>query len=245
MSEEQDSYRPKSPDLSGFVPPPRLNRLPSYQTPTDASFPPGFAFSPRGSYDASPYFSPQNSQPSNYFGSQPHSQGPFPFPTKLSRTPSVPATSSFANHQQPSQYSQTAQYSQPRQPPPSFTNPTYQTQPTSTEYFYDSPVATPVSDMARTRAKRTNDQHDADYTPDNHAPSHIPPPPSISNLSAPAIPSSDVDPALTTDVKTKFPVARIKRIMQADEDVGKVAQATPTAVGTYLSPAQPSTFRAY
>ena len=32
------------------------------------------------------------------------------------------------------------------------------------------------------------------------------------------------------EVKTKFPVARIKRIMQADEDVGKVAQVTPTAV---------------
>lgn len=32
------------------------------------------------------------------------------------------------------------------------------------------------------------------------------------------------------EVKTKFPVARIKRIMQADEDVGKVAQTTPTAV---------------
>ena len=32
------------------------------------------------------------------------------------------------------------------------------------------------------------------------------------------------------DVKTKFPVARIKRIMQADEDVGKVAQVTPVAV---------------
>ena len=32
------------------------------------------------------------------------------------------------------------------------------------------------------------------------------------------------------DVKTKFPVARIKRIMQADEDVGKVSQVTPTAV---------------
>ena len=31
-------------------------------------------------------------------------------------------------------------------------------------------------------------------------------------------------------MKTKFPVARIKRIMQADEDVGKVAQVTPTAV---------------
>jgi Dr1-associated corepressor len=32
------------------------------------------------------------------------------------------------------------------------------------------------------------------------------------------------------DVKTKFPVARIKRIMQADEDVGKVAQVTPVIV---------------
>jgi len=33
-----------------------------------------------------------------------------------------------------------------------------------------------------------------------------------------------------SEVKTKFPVARIKRIMQADEDVGKVAQVTPVAV---------------
>jgi Dr1-associated corepressor len=32
------------------------------------------------------------------------------------------------------------------------------------------------------------------------------------------------------DVRTKFPVARIKRIMQADEDVGKVAQVTPVVV---------------
>ena len=35
------------------------------------------------------------------------------------------------------------------------------------------------------------------------------------------------------EVKTKFPVARIKRIMQADEDVGKVAQVTPVAVCEY------------
>jgi len=32
------------------------------------------------------------------------------------------------------------------------------------------------------------------------------------------------------DVKTKFPVARIKRIVQADEDVGKVAQVTPVVI---------------
>lgn len=37
---------------------------------------------------------------------------------------------------------------------------------------------------------------------------------------------------LGINVKTKFPVARIKRIMQADDDVGKVAQVTPVAVCT-------------
>ncbi|KAF2400611.1 histone-fold-containing protein, partial [Trichodelitschia bisporula] len=36
------------------------------------------------------------------------------------------------------------------------------------------------------------------------------------------------------EVRTKFPVARIKRIMQADEDVGKVAQVTPVVVSKAL-----------
>ncbi|KAI9883127.1 MAG: hypothetical protein M1823_005111 [Watsoniomyces obsoletus] len=36
------------------------------------------------------------------------------------------------------------------------------------------------------------------------------------------------------EIKTKFPVARIKRIMQADEDVGKVSQVTPVAVSKAL-----------
>jgi len=33
---------------------------------------------------------------------------------------------------------------------------------------------------------------------------------------------------------TKFPVARIKKIMQKDEEVGKVAQATPVAISKAL-----------
>lgn len=41
-------------------------------------------------------------------------------------------------------------------------------------------------------------------------------------------PAPGVEEGIT--VTTKFPVARIKRIMQNDEDVGKVAQVTPTAV---------------
>lgn len=39
---------------------------------------------------------------------------------------------------------------------------------------------------------------------------------------------------VASPVRTKFPTARIKRIMQADEEVGKVAQQTPIAVGKAL-----------
>ncbi|KAF2742850.1 histone-fold-containing protein, partial [Sporormia fimetaria CBS 119925] len=35
-------------------------------------------------------------------------------------------------------------------------------------------------------------------------------------------------------IKSHFPVARIKRIMQADDDVGKVAQVTPVVVSKAL-----------
>lgn len=48
---------------------------------------------------------------------------------------------------------------------------------------------------------------------------------------AAATPSGSIQAAT---VKTKFPTARIKRIMQADEEVGKVAQQTPIAVGKAL-----------
>lgn len=65
-------------------------------------------------------------------------------------------------------------------------------------------------------------------------PTPAPPPPSVPAPAANIIPEepSTTPPAAPIEVKTKFPVARIKRIMQADEDVGKVAQVTPIAVCT-------------
>jgi hypothetical protein len=45
---------------------------------------------------------------------------------------------------------------------------------------------------------------------------------------------ADLPNADTITIKNHFPVARIKRIMQADDDVGKVAQVTPVVVCTYL-----------
>lgn len=47
-------------------------------------------------------------------------------------------------------------------------------------------------------------------------------------------PMSRNQPASQGNIKTKFPVARIKKIMQADEDVGKVAQVTPIVVSRAL-----------
>ncbi|KAI7492209.1 hypothetical protein KC357_g1277 [Hortaea werneckii] len=54
-------------------------------------------------------------------------------------------------------------------------------------------------------------------------------------LQQPGNPSHpSTDPTLGVELKTSFPVARIKRIMQADEDVGKVAQVTPHVVSRAL-----------
>lgn len=58
-----------------------------------------------------------------------------------------------------------------------------------------------------------------------------PQPQQLQQLQQQHSPSPMMEPS---PVKTKFPTARIKRIMQADEEVGKVAQQTPIAVGKAL-----------
>jgi histone H3/H4 len=63
------------------------------------------------------------------------------------------------------------------------------------------------------------------------APDTVPEPAGTAAPSASTSTSTAVEPG---QVKTKFPTARIKRIMQADEEVGKVAQQTPIAVGKAL-----------
>jgi Dr1-associated corepressor len=58
----------------------------------------------------------------------------------------------------------------------------------------------------------------------------MPPQPQAQGIAAPQI----HDPTLGVQLKTSFPVARIKRIMQADDDIGKVAQVTPHVVSRAL-----------
>src|SRR5205814_175739 len=57
------------------------------------------------------------------------------------------------------------------------------------------------------------------------------PPKRGGSAAGPSMAAGIVEPS---PVRTKFPTARIKRIMQADEEVGKVAQQTPIAVGKAL-----------
>ncbi|KAH6625718.1 DNA polymeras-like protein epsilon subunit C [Boeremia exigua] len=71
---------------------------------------------------------------------------------------------------------------------------------------------------------------DADYIPDaSHAALQMP---EMSNGSTGgSMLPPNVDSII---IKNHFPVARIKRIMQADDDVGKVAQVTPVVVSKAL-----------
>jgi histone H3/H4 len=59
--------------------------------------------------------------------------------------------------------------------------------------------------------------------------------PSSTSFAPPQQPQARKNPNPNNiEIRTKFPVARIKRIMQADEEVGKVAQVTPVAVSKAL-----------
>ncbi|ESZ91160.1 CBF/NF-Y family transcription factor [Sclerotinia borealis F-4128] len=68
--------------------------------------------------------------------------------------------------------------------------------------------------------------------PSNMSAYALAPQPSHSSAAPPTI-SKNPNPD-NIEIRTKFPVARIKRIMQADEEVGKVAQVTPVAVSKAL-----------
>ena len=100
-----------------------------------------------------------------------------------------------------------------------------------------APARTP-----KPRARRSHSQTDEDYAPDHKPDQPDQPParrgrkPKKPKLVAEVCDKPAPGVAEGIEVKTKFPVARIKRIMQADEDVGKVAQVTPTAVCKLIPP---------
>ncbi|KAF1961766.1 DNA polymerase epsilon subunit C [Byssothecium circinans] len=79
--------------------------------------------------------------------------------------------------------------------------------------------------------KNEQSMQDADYVPDASEKSRGKR--KVGNGAA-AVDTASPPSAEDVNITVHFPVARIKRIMQADDDVGKVAQVTPVVVSKAL-----------
>ncbi|VUC37562.1 unnamed protein product [Clonostachys rosea] len=248
-ADESSSYAPKSPDLSALF---------SADAPTDQHQPPApppFSLSQSQNFHQAHH---HHQQPSYYPQpqSQPHSYSANsaylpPATTIASPSPAHPHyTENIAyipahHHPQPQhlqqQQHQQRQFSQlPQQlPPTSYPNHIaaygHQNQPRSFEPtpLYAQPHLEQLNHPPVT-AELHNLPH-ATAVPVGAPPQHalhlqtqMPP---RRAAAAAVIEEPIIEPS---PVRTKFPTARIKRIMQADEEVGKVAQQTPIAVGKAL-----------
>lgn len=123
-------------------------------------------------------------------------------------------------HPQHQGYRGSISHAVPQHTPP-LSSPSLQTpaaKPVPPPYHYPS--------YAQPYNAHTQNMQDPDYTPDAFgAPLQMP---DMGNGSS----GGSMLPPNVDDIiiKNHFPVARIKRIMQADDDVGKVAQVTPVVV---------------
>ena len=136
-------------------------------------------------------------------------------------------------------------HSLPYSPPASHPSPT-------TPLSAPAPVSVPAPVAPPPRAKlspttllpmprgqrREESMQDADYLPESEAPP-MPPPMASEKTRGKAV-KREEGAAADVNITVHFPVARIKRIMQADDDVGKVAQVTPVVVCTLPPPKIPS-----
>lgn len=90
---------------------------------------------------------------------------------------------------------------------------------TETEQEEDNADGDYNEDTPQEEVKQENDEEDADEEKE-------------------LLPLAKITPetmlALFERIKTHFPAARIKKIMQLDDDIGKVAQVTPVIVGRAL-----------
>ncbi|CAG9985702.1 unnamed protein product [Clonostachys byssicola] len=131
-------------------------------------------------------------------------------PTNQPPAPPPFSLSAYGHQHQPRSFEPTPLYAQPHYPE-------QPTRPPVTAELHHLPHATavPVGAPPQQQALHLQTQM----------------PPRRAAAAAAVIEEPVIEPS---PVRTKFPTARIKRIMQADEEVGKVAQQTPIAVGKAL-----------
>ncbi|KAF2652729.1 histone-fold-containing protein [Lophiostoma macrostomum CBS 122681] len=105
---------------------------------------------------------------------------------------------------------------------------------------YSPPTSSPILQKQpsfmppRVRKEVSMQDADSDYYPDVTTEKTRGKKPKDNNGTS-GVEGSTVPPGTENiNIKSHFPVARIKRIMQADDDVGKVAQVTPVVVSKAL-----------
>ncbi|KAK2593776.1 hypothetical protein QQS21_008537 [Conoideocrella luteorostrata] len=204
--ESTSSYAPKSPDLSSFYSSGPTQPASQLHAPRQGSG--QYKLLPPAYTHGSSYAPPP--MPSSAYSQQQHIKSEFP-------TYSPPSQLS----QQPHPHPRSPQNLDHKNPAPQNL---YGLQPASLRQSYSDQIyADPVQQQSPIKFQQTYPPESSKSTaqPDSEMPPRRAPPPV-----APAIEPSPV--------RTKFPTARIKRIMQADEEVGKVAQQTPIAVGKAL-----------
>ncbi|KAF2721656.1 hypothetical protein K431DRAFT_284584 [Polychaeton citri CBS 116435] len=212
------TYRPQSPDLSSYAP----------QSPDISSYRPQSPDLSGIASGVSPKFPPGNFNPLQTQQRQQHHR--FANSNGFGGYGPVTSNPQFAPQFYPNQLPPQQQFQAPLQPQFQYQHPPPQQQQQPSQ---------PTS-MGRVR----HDHMDEEYIP-GAAPQAVPPHRgpgrprknplplnSVSSFTTPALPKTD--PTLGVTLKTSFPVARIKRIMQADEDIGKVAQVTPHVVSRAL-----------
>jgi len=202
------TYAPQSPDLSGFhSSPSKQQRL--YQTTSQSN-----SYAPR-----SPVIPTFNTTPTNAYQPSPQKSeyelGGNEYSeygsSYMPPIPKLPDSHSFA-------------YSEPASAP-------YYQAPLKQENSYNSYSSLDTQNTYHSQ-NTYNPQQNIYNTPAAMSHDGIKAESSFPSTSA-APQYKDPNPN-NIEIRTKFPVARIKRIMQADEEVGKVAQVTPVAVNKAL-----------
>ncbi|CAN8096507.1 unnamed protein product [Discula destructiva] len=251
MAGQEEDYRPKSPDLNfddfdepqqpfSLLPPhthPQQQPLrisppsqPAYQswyqqqdyTPHGRSY----SYSASAQSPSAPYFHPPYSTE----------------PQSATAPPSYLTSPAFAEHPANIQQSHPHSLQQNPQPVPVFAPSGYHQPPIAPLPYQpsSSSCSSYVSQQhgpqgqppyANPEGGQTIDAHPEQHKDQAAAAANMPPRRAAAAAAAAAAEPPAVDPS---PVKTKFPTARIKRIMQNDEEVGKVAQQTPIAVGKAL-----------
>lgn len=175
--------------------------------PTDPAPPLDLASSPHGQYLQPPSFGYGSSYAPPATATS-FNQG-YDFPANAYQPPGLPQQGSFS-HSLDGQ-------------------PSYEPQPFGQQPHLQDPSQLPASTVFADPYPQDLEQPPAPLPPGAGPERKMPPRKAAAEPSPPAPPIID-----SSMVKTKFPTARIKRIMQADEEVGKVAQQTPIAVGKAL-----------